>query len=80
VGGPAKATFTGSAPANVPMIVAVYLANAPRMPAQGALTKPTVSAATIDAELFARTVAALEDEVPLPKGATVVAGSPVRKQ
>ena len=78
--GPARGSLVASAPADVPMIVAVYLANAPRIPAQGALTKPTLRPADVNTDLLSRTLASLEEAISPPQGVVVVSSPRERER
>jgi len=68
---PQTTTLAYKSDPTVPMIVAVYLADAPKLPAEGALTRPTIVPAQLDPDAFSRMVDSLQEKLGPPKGIVV---------
>ena len=67
-----QATLQFKSAADIPMVVAVYLADAPKLPPEGALSNPTTTRAQISADAFSRLVDSLEEKRAPPRGVIVV--------
>jgi hypothetical protein len=69
---PQAGTLQVKGAADVPMVAAVYVAQATRVPPAGALTNPKEVPSQIDAGAFRSLVDSLEETLGPPKGVTVV--------